>query len=296
LGGKARNLTISTYESYSRTFRQFQAFLGHEDANLVTPERVVAFKDFRIAQGRSPKTVLDSDLAALRSVFDWAASNLRLPSNPAKDVKLRRAKQVRTRGKDFTRAEAVTILRHAAGYVPRGRESPKMTAAKRWVPWLCAYTGARVGEIVQLRKADVRLAGDAWVINITPEAGTQKVHMAREVVLHQHLVDLGMADFMQSSKEGYLFLIVRDDGVRGAWRTTKNRVASFAREVVSDPRVAPSHGWRHMFKTIGREVGIEDSVLDGICGHAAKTEGNKYGSVPIATQANAFAKFPRFSG
>jgi integrase len=28
-------------------------------------------------------------------------------------------------------------------------------AARRWVPWLCAYTGARPGEMTQLRGRDV---------------------------------------------------------------------------------------------------------------------------------------------
>ena len=75
----------------------------------------------------------------------------------------------------------------------------------------------------------------------------------------------------------------------------KNRLTDFAREVVTDLKVAPNHGWRHTFKTIGREVGIEDSVLDGICGHAPPTVGKSYGGVSITAQVRAFAMFPRFA-
>jgi integrase len=293
---KADNGAQSTYESYSRTVRQLSEFLGHDDASRITEENIIAFKDHRIAQGKSPKTVRDSDLAALRSLFGWAADNRRLPANPAKAVKLRRGKRVSTRGKDFTADEAKAILRHALDYGGSGREAAKTSAAKRWTPWLCAYTGARVGEIVQLRKEDVRREGSAWVIRITPEAGTQKTGEWRDVLLHPHLAELGFAQFVERSKDGYLFLSVKPGGdVRGPWRTIKNRVATFARQAVTDTRVAPNHGWRHMFKTIGREVGIEDSVLDGICGHAPQTEGKRYGSVPVPVQVNAFAKFPRFS-
>jgi hypothetical protein len=39
--------------------------------------------------------------------------------------------------------------------VVSGGEAPKLAAAKRWVPWLCAFTGARVGEMLQLRKAEI---------------------------------------------------------------------------------------------------------------------------------------------
>src|SRR5450631_366747 len=39
----------------------------------------------------------------------------------------------------------------AATNLKRAGEEPWTFAAKRWVPWLCAYTGARVGELAQLR-------------------------------------------------------------------------------------------------------------------------------------------------
>ena len=293
--GKARNLAISTYESYARTIRQFQAFIGHDDAGDVTPENIIAFKDHRIAEGKSPKTVLDSDLAALRAIFDWAVTNRRIPSNPAVGVKLRRGKDVRTRGKEFTAAEAKAILGQSSNYEAATRERPGIAAAKRWAPWLCAYTGARIGEIVQLRKEDIRREGDVWAIKITPEAGSQKDHMRRDVMLHRHLTELGFPEFVEHSRDGYLFLNVKSGGdIRGPWRTAKNRITTFVRRVVTDKGVAPNHGWRHLFKTIGREAGIEDSVLDGICGHAQPTEGRKYGSVPIPVQIAAFAKFPRF--
>jgi|SRR5579863_261900 len=112
-----------------------------------------------------------------------------------------------------------------------------MAEAKRWAPWLCAYTGARVGEIVQLRKRDVRrdaaLAG-AIVITITPEAGTVKDKEAREIVLHQHLDELGFWQFVERSKAGYLFLNAAEgENMRGKWRVAKNRLREFARRVVT---------------------------------------------------------------
>ena len=118
---------------------------------------------------------------------------------------------------------------------------------------------------------------------------------AREVVLHAHPVELGFADFVQRSKPGYLFLNAASaDDIRGVWRAVKNRLTDFAREVVKDEKVAPNHGWRHTFKTVGREAGIEDSVLDAICGHAPKTVGGAYGGVSLAAQKRAFERFPRF--
>jgi hypothetical protein len=62
---KAANRSPSTYESYERALRQLEAFLGHADAQAVTADDVRRFKDYRIAEGRSLKTVKDSDIAAL---------------------------------------------------------------------------------------------------------------------------------------------------------------------------------------------------------------------------------------
>jgi integrase len=76
------------------------------------------------------------------------------------------------------------VLKHARSYKPRAAELPKTSAAKKWAPWLCAYTGARVGEIVQLRKKDVWREGKINVMRITPEAGTVKGRQLREVPLH----------------------------------------------------------------------------------------------------------------
>lgn len=291
---KASGRTPSTYESYKGAASRLSAFLKHDDAATVTPANLVAFKDHRLAQGVSPKTVGDSDIAGLRSVFKWAVTNLKLPFNPAEKVTVTRAKATRNRAKSFTPNEVTALLTQSLNH-ERGRESTKLFAAKRWVPWLCAYSGARLGEVVQLRKQDVRKEGEAWVFIITPDAGTVKDKEAREVVIHEHLIEQGFTAFVEAASPGHLFLTPREDGeVRGAWRSVKNRLREFAREVVTDTNVAPNHGWRHLFKTIGREAGIADSVLDAICGHAAKTVGRSYGGVTLRAQQEAMAKFPRF--
>jgi hypothetical protein len=37
---------------------------------------------------------------------------------------------------------------------------------------MCAYTGARVNEMTQLRREDVFLVANLWCLRICPEAGT----------------------------------------------------------------------------------------------------------------------------
>lgn len=289
----------STYESYRNTMASLMGFLGHDDAVRLTPEKVIEFKDHRLGTlnprtGKpvSAKTVKDSDLAGLKTVFRWAVSNRKIASNAAAGITIKLGKTRKLRSKGFTDGEASALLRVARAYT-NPEEMPKTAAAKRWVPWLCAYTGARVGELAQLRKQDFRQESGHWVIHITPEAGTVKTDEARDVVLHLHLVEEGFVRFVQDAAPGHLFLRIGKEGeVRGPLRGLKNRLAEAARETVKDPLVMPNHGWRHRFKTVARSVGIDSRIVDAIQGHAPRTAGDDYGDVTVAAMALAMAKFP----
>lgn len=291
---KAAGRKPSTYESYRNTMAKLVAVLKHDDASRVTPEDIVRFKDVRIESGVSPKTVKDSDLAGLKTVFGWAVMNRRISINPAEGLTIKTSKPRKLRAKGFSDKEASQILKHAKTY-KAGGEAPKLAAAKRWVPWLCAFTGARVGEMLQLRKQDVRREGKHWIVHVTPEAGPVKTDEARDVVLHSQIVESGFLDFVKASSAGHLFISPSNDelGVRKAVKTARNKVNMFVREVVSDPHVDPSHGWRHRFKTVGIDEGVEMRVLDAIQGHAPRNISEGYGEVTIKAKANAIAKFPK---
>lgn len=297
---KATGRKPSTYDSYRNTMASLVAFLEHDDAARVSPEDIIRFKDYRLTclhprTGKpiSAKTVKDSDLAGLKTVLGWAVANRKLSTNPAAGITIKIGKAPKLRSKGFTDTEAKSILTAASAITLPTRRAPT-EAAKRWVPWLCCYTGARVGEMAQLRKQDVRREGDLWVITITPEAGTVKTNEAREVVLHPHLVEQGFSGFVSTSPDGHLFLRPAKNGtVLGPLRGLKNRLAEFARVKVPDRNVAPNHGWRHRFKTIGMEAGIPPRVLDAIQGQAAASVADTYGDVTIRTIAAAIEKLPR---
>ncbi|ESX64346.1 hypothetical protein X758_31730 [Mesorhizobium sp. LSHC416B00] len=299
---KAAGRKPSTYESYRDAFAYLARFLKHNDASKVTAKDIIAFKDHRLSTpspktGKiiSAKTFKDSNLSALKVVFGWGVANGVVAHNPAVGVTLKVGKPARHRSKGFSDEEAKTILSGALSH-QRGQENAKTFAAKRWIPWLCAFTGARVGELAQLRKQDVTLRGGVWVIRITPEAGTVKTNEAREVPLHQQVIDLGFPAFVQEAPSGHLFLKVDpSENIRGALRGLKNRLAEFGRTFVPDPNVAPNHGWRHRFKTVGMEAGIPPRILDAIQGQAARTVADTYGEVTLKTIAGQISKLPFYS-
>jgi len=221
----------STLASYSTVFEKLAQVIGHSDARRLTEDEVEQYKQARLSQEKprkvSPQTVKGIDVPAIRSVMQWAIDEKHVQGpNPAANVKVRvpRKKALRVgkprrnepdAGTGFTDAEAKSILRVATNYTPKSRrEKAKTAAAKRWIPWLLAYSGARIGEMAQLRKEDVRRHPEKgfWYVAVEPEAGTTKTADGWTVPLHSHLVDLGFVKFVQSSRQGHLFFDPKPEG------------------------------------------------------------------------------------
>ncbi|WP_189512549.1 tyrosine-type recombinase/integrase [Mesorhizobium sp. M2A.F.Ca.ET.043.02.1.1] len=286
---------------WSPVFANLSKFIGHDDARRLTKQNLLEWKDANLKVLAS-KTVSDVYLTSVRTVLKWAVNNDRLETNVAEKVRIKVSKKQRSREQGFTTDEAVAVLKLARDYQPkhsdnpRTREAPETTAAKRWSPILCAHTGARIAEITQLRKQDFRYEKGVPVVRIAPDAGSVKAGNYRDVPLHQQLVDLGFMDFVSDAADGPLFYPAtkKKDGSLPA-RTVAGRVSEWlqAQKVIPDG-VSPSHGWRHRFKTVGREVGIADRTLDAIQGHAGRTAGDEYGDVTIAAKAAAMAQLPPY--
>jgi integrase len=184
----------------------------------------------------------------------------------------------------------------AASAPQAGNLSPEHELARRWVPWLCAYTGARVSEITQLRGADVSQIDGVWCIRITPEAGSVKTDTARVVPIHEHLIEQGFPAVALAAGQGPIFYNpnrARGGSARGQYKRTGMRIAAWIKSLGIDG-VRPNHGWRHTFKTISLEAGIEERAADYIQGHASKGVGRSYGSNTVPALAKQLALFPRY--
>ncbi len=208
-------------------------------------------------------------------------------------------RRTKLRERDFTKAEAVAILAATLQPMP-ARMTDGHRMARRWIPWLCAYSGARVGEIAQLRGQDFAQVEGIWRYRITPEAGTVKTQEAREVPLHAHLIEQGFLDVVKAKGSGPLFydparLRSDHEGNRHVAKVGE-RLATWVRKDVgiTDKGIKPNHAWRHTFKTIGAEAGLEDRVLDDIEGHSARSVGADYQRSTLKAMSNALARFPRF--
>lgn len=287
---------------WEHVFQDLVRFLGHDDARRITKRNLLDWRDSLLAAGKSPKTIADKYLAAIRAVLRWAFDNDRLPTNEAEAVKQDVPRKVRAREAGFTTPEAIQILTASLSYQPKetrnpsNRESAHLTAAKQWVPLLCAFTGARITEMTQLRSEDLREEDGRWILRITPDAGSVKTGEFRDVPLHRQVVELGFIDFVKSAKPGPMFHGAKSpEKYLANARVTAGRLSEWLHSLDLVPSgVQPNYGWRHRFKTLGREMGMSDRVLDAIQGHAGKTAGDSYGDVTIAAKLRMIDGLPEY--
>jgi integrase len=293
---KEAGLAASTVKRWKPLVEKFVAFVGHDDLARVATDDVVRWKDDLLAKGKANITIRNAYLAALKATLQFAFDQRTIPANPAGGVKIRVKKKPKTREKGFTANEAKTILL-ATLAPPSNRISAEMAGARRWVPWICAYTGARVNEITQLRPEDFMVHEGIDVIRIVADA--TKTQEYRLVPLHDHLLEQGILEY--AKLRGRLPLFYDPSRSRGGksanpqYQKAAERLASWVRELgVDDESVAPNHGWRHRFSTLARAADMNTDVQNIIQGHAGEKDSSNYGDAWMATAKREISKIPTY--
>jgi len=280
---KEANPKQATIDQWRSTLRELEANSGVRNPAALTKDHVVRWKETLLDAGLSQSSINDSKLAALNTVLNWAVNNGKLEINVARGVKVRRKKQPGSDMKGFSDEQAAAILRAAAS---------SAASTYRWVPFLCALSGARVSELTQLRGADIAQQDGIFFMRLRNDAGSVKNDPSeREVPLHPHLIETGFLEFAKSKGSGPLFYnpARRAKGAKkpppkivaknvGSW-VRKLKIEGVGRRF----RLDPQHGWRHRFKTKARAKLVPDSVIDRIQGQTPATVGHAYGTAELRT-------------
>lgn len=270
---------------WERLIKQLEEFVGHSNAADITPDDLIRWKVALIEEGLSGKTIRDSKLAPIRAILQWGVDNRRLPANPAERITMG-IKAVAGKGRrTFTDDEARTILKAAMA-----ETEPHF----RWVPWLCAYSGARISEVCQLQRQDIHQYEGIWVMKFAAESGHLKTAGSeRAVPLHPALIEAGFLLFVDTVKSGPIFKDLTPDrfGRRGGNGT--KLLSRFVRDLgLDDKRLGPNHSWRHRMKTLARRYGIEQDIGNAITGHGRRTVADTYGEFPMEALLRELKKIP----
>lgn len=203
----------------------------------------------------------------VRSFFSWAVENDFIERNPAsalRDVKVGRASEERLPLDDADIVAYFATLDAKRGLQP----------FERWVPRILAYTGCRLGEAVQLTKADFKQVQGVWVVDINDDTAAKRLKTSssrRLVPLHPRLVELGLLDHVGTRPAGFLWpeqVRVAASPARSNVDKIQKRLAyAFRKAGISDPRKTAAHSFRHTVSQRLKSLRVEDYVIAELLGH-----------------------------
>ncbi len=210
----------------------------------------------------SAKTVLEIK-KLIQGLFKFAVSKEYVDLSPAVNVDFKYEREY-TRGSYYD-SEVLKILDHV---------SLTQSESIQWIIHLGAYTGARLGEIVQLRSEDIKKSdsGDVWYILVTPEAGSLKTKNSfRTIPIHDLIVKRGFLEYV-SKRNGKLFSDVPNgksitrkfNKIRDDAGVSKNNEFNQSRTF---------HSFRHSFVTKAREAQVSDALIQEVVGHEKTSAG-----------------------
>jgi integrase len=255
------------------------------NAASLTDDELIAWKNSLVA--KLGATTIKNHLTILRTLYNYARDNNMLPASVAETVRRVKHKGKKRPGTGrlgYTDEEAALILTMA-----RQESDPVL----RWSPWLAASLGTRIDEICGGMVADIEIDRDgiAW-FNVRldyretdpqQDPELKSGNAERKLPIHPALYEEGFCRYLDGlPKDGPLFRELKPDrfGRRGG--NGSKRIQRWVRNKVKiiDKRKAPSHSWRHRFRSILRnpKYGIPEDVADYMAGHAGRAgEGRQYG-------------------
>lgn len=246
----------------------------------------------------SPTTV-SKYMSTVSPFFAWLKADLRVSANPCDGLHVKPKKRQNTRP-PFSVLQLNTILCSPlfVGFERDGKEhKPGKTQARDWrfwVPLLCLFTGARIGEAAQLRLEDVREQEEGWFLFFREDRKSgqrTKSREARAVAVHPILQAIGFIDFVADARRkqatGPLFDLTANE--RGHVGATPSR---FFRDYLERIGVKErrdglgSHSFRHGLTDYLRAADFLDHeigplILGHSDGRTAVTGG--YGALPQGT-------------
>lgn len=261
--------SAATLEKARSVSHAFSVWRGSEEISSVTYAEVERWRD-QLLEGSTSRTTVRSKIGTIKSLVNWSIRHnkrdIRVePSTPALfkgenpliDLELPSRAHVDSDKRTFSKEVAKEILK-------RSRRLPQEFV---FIPWLQAYSGARISEIVTLKKQDVSQYEGIWYFEIRKEnaKGVSGKHgNGRRIPLHQSIIEQGFLDFVKDCAEGLIFNRRGVAKIDGRYREALIKVMTDDGENLLKG-TPPTHGWRHLFADIseGKLTGSAQYYIEG---------------------------------
>lgn len=266
---RQQNLKASSIASYARTFRHVEAMIGKEPVADVQVATIEAYLDSRQIAPRTRR----KELEYLRAFFAWCLDRGWIAGNPARRIRPPRIDDIATL--PFTPEEIIQMLEAAERMVGMWTEdTPLVRRRARALVLTLLYSGLRVGDVAQLRRAALERSGHL-VLRI------MKTGVPLKVLLHPDAVAALEALPAPGGNPTYFFWSGNgdiDDCSKSLWRT-----------VARIGKLAGVHAHPHRFRdTFAVELltrGVDIRTVQQLLGHESiKTTEKHYAHFVAAHQ------------
>ncbi|MFA7282515.1 MAG: site-specific integrase [Sterolibacterium sp.] len=269
----------NTKSSYLAAMKLFMSFCKSAP-QAVTREDVLEYRDFLLhEEGLAPGTVANK-IGFCGTIINAGRNNsqysAQLPKNPFEDIKVKRTKRG-VAGKSrlpFNDAELQLIF-NSPIYTKHHRPEGGGGEAAAWIPAIGYLTGMRLEEIALLKKSQFHEDANG-IPYIHTEDGKTEQSADRDVPIHSALIEAGLLDFVKNCSGRLFPKVTSCDEVQ-----SKAFSKWFGRHLHGLGITAGSkvfHSFRHLFKDLCRNTGLDDSIIDQICGHEPGSVGGRYGT------------------
>lgn len=315
--------TAKTHAGRTRQLRYLEEHFGEETRlTTITTANIRAYRDelkrlrsnhhrtaartFLGKQTDNETHRISSKTAALmfegvKAFFRWATEvEGYLPSNPAENVRIEITKGPKGSKprRPFSEQELCTLFSQPlfTGCASANRRFMTGSAVIRdeyfWIPVLAYYTGARMGELVQLHLSDFHLTGSAPFFEVTEvnggKAGSDNAkHVksaagVRKVPIHPDVIELGFSEFVSARRKhrkpsDRLFFRIAFGSDGQASTVFSKWFARFLDKAnLGDPKLV-FHSFRHNAEDAFRDALQLQYVIDRIIGHTDGSTSAGYG-------------------
>ncbi|MCI0752754.1 site-specific integrase [Teichococcus vastitatis] len=255
---RTRDPAAKTQTESRTALTRFERVNGPIPFRDVTPEHLRRFKADILGDAKIASATKKKQWSMLSILFGIARDDGLLAANPFDSVKLGKLKDDAEAREVLTKEDLAKLFATLEG-------------EEWWLVRLGLYTGARLGELCQLRKGDLTAEGGITYLHITddPEAGkTVKTrNSVRRVPVHQQLMKDGFADWATSRPGDQLFSFT-------SAVASKRLLRRFKAAGLSDGKVV--HSLRHTFIGAARRV-MEEDYRERLTGHKSQRVSRTYG-------------------
>ena len=242
----------------------------------------------------SINSINEKYLSFVQIIFRYALNEAIIKINPCEGVKAtdNTRSDIDTNNQSFYSQEELSLIFNKSALFTNdkndlgemGRLAGQALIDYRWLLLLGLYTGARIEELAQLDRADIKQEAGIWYIYIHGDPSTNRrvknKSSVRKVPIHKHLLDIGFVkSFAKSNTGGKLFSTFTAKASNGKMSNGFSRW--FSRYIdslgLSKENRKIFHAFRHSLKHFGRQILIDDRILDCIQGHTQQGVSAHYG-------------------